>query len=94
MLFTLRPAAADDLENIRDYIADDSPAAAERVAGSLLYAMQGLTVAPQRGRLGRWPNTRELVVPPYVIPYRVRGQTVEILRVFHSAREWPDRPTA
>ena len=94
MRFTLRPAAADDLEQIRGYIADDSPAAAERVADGLLAAMQGLTEAPSRGRPGRWPNTRELVVPPYVIPYRVRGQTVEILRVFHSAREWPERPAA
>ena len=94
MRFTLRPAAADDLEQIRDYIAADNPAAAERVAESLIAAMQGLTEEPGRGRPGRWPNTRELVVAPYVIPYRVRGQTVEILRVFHSAREWPDRPAA
>jgi toxin ParE1/3/4 len=28
---------------------------------------------------------------PYVIPYRVRGQYVEILRVFHSARKWPTK---
>ena len=94
MRFTLRPAAADDLEQIRCYIANDSPAAAERVADSLLSAMQGLTEAPHRGRPGRWPNTRELIVPPYVIPYRVRGQAVEILRAFHSAREWPDRDAA
>jgi plasmid stabilization system protein ParE len=56
--------------------------------------MRGLTEEPHRGRAGRWPNTRELVVRPYVIPYRVKGETVEILRVFHSAREWPDRPAA
>ena len=56
--------------------------------------MRGLTEEPHRGRAGRWPNTRELVVRPYVIPYRVKGETVEILRVFHSAREWPERPAA
>ena len=94
MRFTLRPAAADDLEQIRDYIADESPAAAERVADGLLSAMQGLTEAPHRGRPGRWPNTRELIVPPYVIPYRIRGETVQVLRVVHGAREWPDRSAA
>jgi toxin ParE1/3/4 len=94
MRFTFRPAAADDLEQIRGYIANDNPDAAKRVADTLLSAIQGLTQAPSRGRPGRWPNTRELVVPPYIIPYRVRDQTVEILRIFHSAREWPERGAA
>jgi plasmid stabilization system protein ParE len=53
MRFTLRPAAADDLEQIRGYIATDSPAAAERVADRLLSAMQSLTDEPGRGRHGR-----------------------------------------
>jgi len=37
-------------------------------------------------------KTRELVVSgtPYVLPYRIVGNTVHILRVFHSARRWPD----
>ena len=58
----------------------------------LLDRIELLADEPHRGRAGRWPHTRELVVPPYVIPYRVKGQTVEVLRVFHGAREWPDRP--
>ena len=36
-------------------------------------------------------GTRELVVPgtSYHIPYRVRNDVVEVLRVFHAARRWP-----
>jgi len=36
---------------------------------------------------------RELVIgeTPYIIPYRVRANAVEILRVFHAARKWPKR---
>ena len=49
---------------------------------------------PELGRGGRWPNARELIVPPYVIPYRVRTGTVEVLRVLHGRREWPERPAA
>ncbi|HLH88791.1 MAG TPA: type II toxin-antitoxin system RelE/ParE family toxin [Xanthobacteraceae bacterium] len=38
------------------------------------------------------PQTRELVIvgSPYFVPYRVRGERVEILRVIHGARRWPD----
>ncbi len=45
------------------------------------------------GRAGRVEGTRELVVPdtPYLVPYRVRGHAVEILRVFHGARKWPKK---
>jgi toxin ParE1/3/4 len=48
---------------------------------------------PALGRAGRVAGTRELVVAeaPYIIPYRVRGDAVEILRVFHAARKWPER---
>lgn len=27
----------------------------------------------------------------YIVPYRVRGQTIEILRVFHTSRRLPER---
>ena len=40
----------------------------------------------------RIANTRELVLSgtPYILPYRIVGDTIQILRVFHSARRWPD----
>jgi toxin ParE1/3/4 len=43
------------------------------------------------GRPGRVPGTREFVIArtPYVVPYRVRGDAIEILRVYHGARLWP-----
>ena len=44
------------------------------------------------GRPGRVPGTRELVVPGtrYLVPYRVTGDTLQILRVYHGARNWPE----
>jgi toxin ParE1/3/4 len=44
------------------------------------------------GRPGRVPATRELLIPqtPYIIPYRVQQGTIQILRVYHGARRWPD----
>ena len=52
-----------------------------------------LAANPALGRAGRVPTTRELVVSPtpYLIVYRVRSETVEILRIFHGARQWPDQ---
>jgi len=56
-------------------------------------AVARLAEYPAMGRSGRVPGTRELVVvgTPYIIPYRVRGDRVEILRVFHAARKWPPK---
>jgi toxin ParE1/3/4 len=84
--------ALRNLEEEADYIARDDPQAAaqvERIAASVdLLASQ-----PALGRPGRVPGTRELIITgtPYIDPYRVRDDTVEILRVFHGARRWPEK---
>jgi len=75
------------------YIAQDSPQSAAAFVGHMIDSAAMLAAHPQMGRPGRVPGTRELVVTrfPYLLPYRVRGQAVEILRVFHTARKWPQR---
>jgi toxin ParE1/3/4 len=47
---------------------------------------------PEIGRAGRVPGMRELVVSgtPYIAPYRVRDDAVEIIAVLHGARRWPE----
>ncbi len=47
---------------------------------------------PEMGRPGRVPGTRELVIPrtPFIVPYRLVGNTIQILRVFHGTRRWPE----
>ena len=48
--------------------------------------------SPEMARPGRVPGTREFVIPrtPYIVPYRLVGNTIQVLRVFHSARRWPE----
>jgi len=86
-------AALANLEAEAEYIAEENPAAAGRVVQRIFRAVDILKKNPAMGRAGRVPGTRELVVgeTPYILPYRVRGDVVEILRVFHAARKWPGK---
>jgi addiction module RelE/StbE family toxin len=83
--------AADDLRRIARYIRRDRPLAARNVAKTIFDAGNGLEIFPERGRKGRIPGTRELVFPgwPYILVYQVEEQTVEILRIYHGAQDWP-----
>jgi addiction module RelE/StbE family toxin len=85
--------AVDDLEEIADYISQDNPEAATRIVKCLWNAVNSLTDQPEMARPGRVHGTRELVVSntPFVVPYRVVGSEIEILRILHGARDWPKR---
>ena len=74
-------------------IATDDAAAARLVVRRVLDAVVQLADQPGLGRPGRVRGTRELIVHKtrYIVPYRVRGETVEILRVLHTSRRLPER---
>lgn len=74
-----------------DYIGSENPDAADRFIETIFAAVDRLTKYPASGRPGRVLGTRELVVPnsPYIVPYRVRGNRVEVLLVLHGAQKWP-----
>ena len=57
----------------------------------LYEAIRSLKESPQRGRLGREDGTRELLFPPmpYIAVYRVKEQTIEVLRIYHAAQDRP-----
>ena len=86
----LREAAAN-VSEIKAYIAADDPAAALRIGQRIVDAAEQLVAFPFSGRPGRVAGSRELVVTgsPYIIAYRVAGETVQIVRVLHGARQWP-----
>jgi toxin ParE1/3/4 len=86
-------SAIRDLVSLRNYIAGNNASAAEGQVKRILTAVAGLTAFPGSGRPGRRPETRELVVgkTPYLVAYRVKDETIEVLRVLHSRQRWPDR---
>lgn len=83
--------ALENLDAEAEYIANDNPRAAERTVTAIREAVKLLSDFPAMGRTGRVPGIREMAVPstPYVIPYRVRDNHIQILRVLHAARKWP-----
>ena len=86
-------AALRNLDEEATYIATDDAAAARLVVGRIFQSVAMLALQPGHGRPGRVPGTRELIVPKtrYIVPYRVRGDAVEILRVVHTSRRLPQR---
>lgn len=82
------PEALADLAAIRAYIGDRNPAAASRIAVQLVAACDRLEHLPERGRPGLAPDTREITtIWPYVIVYRITPEAVQIMRVWHGARD-------
>ncbi len=88
----LRLALAD-LDELMVYIAKDNPEAATKVAGKIWETTQMLSNHPAMGKPGRLPGTREMVVAgtSYIVPYRVVANEVQILRVLHGVRKWPEK---
>lgn len=85
--------ALRNLDEEASHIAEEDESSARLVVERILNATELLAHQPGIGRPGRVPGTRELVVAKtrYIVPYRVRGDTVEILRVFHTSRRPPRR---
>ncbi len=85
-------AAVNDLQALRDYVSQDNAVAARELAKRIIQTVGMLAQHPGLGRPGRVPNTRELVVSstPYIIPYRVKEDVIQVLRVFHGSMQWPD----
>jgi toxin ParE1/3/4 len=81
-----------NLDQAASYIAKDNPKVAAEFVIHLRDSALMLGEQPNLGRVGRISGTRELVIAnlPYILPYRVRNDAVEILRVFHTARKWPE----
>jgi toxin ParE1/3/4 len=82
--------AINDLIRIGQHIAKDSPANAGKIIDLIEGKVTPLTDHPHIGRTGRKRGTYELVAhESYIVIYRVRAKTIEILRVKHTARQWP-----
>ncbi|MGD9738066.1 MAG: type II toxin-antitoxin system RelE/ParE family toxin [Bauldia sp.] len=90
MKVRLTEEALADLEGIRDWVAKDSPAAAERVVLRIFQTLRLLASFPRMGRAGRNPGMRERPVTglPYIVVYEVddAADVLTVTAVFHGSR--------
>jgi toxin ParE1/3/4 len=87
--YHIRPLAARDLEQIREYIAQDNLAAAVRMIDRLMDRFDRLAEFPGIGmahpELG--DQVRGYPVGSYIIYYRPTDDGIDIGRVWHGARD-------
>jgi toxin ParE1/3/4 len=83
--------ALEDLQAAREYLEAENPRAAWDAINRIISAVERLERFPQMGRPGRVDRSRELVVTgtPFVLAYRLKGESIQVLAVLHGARKWP-----
>ena len=84
--------AKNRLEEIEAYVARESPAAAKNIILAIIKKTAAqLSKYPESGKPGRLTGTRELLFSdsPYLVVYTVRHNTLTILTIFHTARNFP-----
>jgi addiction module RelE/StbE family toxin len=86
------PEARQDLRKIYLYLAAENPSATRALQERIKQGVQLLQDNPHIGRPGRVAGTRELVISgtSYIVPYRIGEKRLELLRVYHMARKWPE----
>lgn len=83
--------ALNNIDAIAAYIAQENPQAAKQVVATIFEQVNALSLHPALGRPGRVLGTRELVIinTHYLVPYRIKNDKVEVLRVFHASQRPP-----
>ena len=91
--FVLSPAAAQDLEDIWEYVAFDSIEAADRLITKLHHQVRALAAMPGMGhRRPDLADDRPILFWPvgsYLIIYRTSDDTLEIVAFTHGKRDIP-----
>ena len=86
--------ALDDLEELIEFMAQNSTSAASKMHKKMMQKIQELHQFPRRGMPVPDPKMKEagwrmLFIPPYVAFYRIIGNKVLIYRIFHGASNYP-----
>ena len=84
------PEAQQDRADVWDYIAADNPRAAARMDELFSDAASRLAEHPKLGKPGKIAGTRELIPhESYWLVYEIERETVWVLALVHTARQWP-----
>jgi toxin ParE1/3/4 len=85
-------AAVRHLQGVVEYLEGESVRRTITIRRRILKTVRQLGQMTYSGRVGRVDGTREAVVPrsPYIVVYEVSAQAVEIVGIWHGARQWPE----
>lgn len=84
--------ALRNLEQARNYVFQDNPTAAQELIIKIQNAANQLQKYPFMGKNGRVECTKELIISnsPYILIYRVKEESVEVLRILHTSKRYPE----
>ncbi len=84
--------AINDLESVFNYIAEieDRPETARLMIKKIIEGVDQIKSFPESGRPGRVKGTKELIIvtTPFIVVYKMKKGSLEILTVLHHARKW------
>lgn len=85
------PKAGADRDAQLAGIDQDNASAAITQGDRIAEQIEILIQNPQMGRAGRKKGTRELAISrtSFVVVYRVKGDTIQIIRLLHSSQKTP-----
>jgi len=87
--YALHPEAFVDLDEIRDFIAQENPDAADRVMSEIFDVIRGLVSFPHRGHRRPDLSSRPLrftLVREYLIVYATEERPLWVVAVMHGRR--------
>jgi addiction module RelE/StbE family toxin len=84
--------ALRNLEQARNYVFQDNPTAAQELILKIQNAANQLQNYPFMGKNGRVEGTKELIISnsPYILIYRIKEESVEVLRILHTSKRYPE----
>lgn len=90
MRLVRRASYGEDLDRIVEHIAEADLSAALDMWDAIERQVERLRDFPRSSRIGRQPETRELVISgtPYIVIYMVADDVV-LIRLLHGAQKWP-----
>ena len=83
------PGAAEELENVCNYIAKDSEYYALHFAREIIALIESIPDFPMSGRIVPEYNRKDLrekIFQNYRIVYRIKEKSIEIVAISHGAR--------
>jgi toxin ParE1/3/4 len=90
------PQAANDLDQVCNYIASDNPDAAKHVRQTILNTADFLALNPAIGRRILRAGPRHAVIRWFVVPkyrnylifYQPFNDSIAVVRILHAAQDW------